>query len=121
LNLLQGDWHQGIEERFDIVVSNPPYIPSAVIDTLEIEVAQHDPRLALDGGHDGLDAYRTLLEALPHLLKPDGLFAFEFGIGQSDALLAMAQAVSGLTHLRIIKDLSNLDRVLLGSFVPSGD
>ncbi|GBF57547.1 release factor glutamine methyltransferase [Candidatus Phycosocius bacilliformis] len=115
LDLRQGDWHHGIDERFDIVVSNPPYIPSDVIETLQEEVRLHDPRLALDGGSDGLDPYRTLFEALPGLLKPEGLFAFEFGIDQANVIMAMAQAVPELTNLRVIKDLSNIDRVIMGT------
>ena len=115
IELRVGDWHQGIDERFDIVVSNPPYIPSAVIDTLQDEVRLHDPRLALDGGDDGLDPYRILFSALPEVLKPSGVFAFEFGIGQADAVMALAQSVSGLINLRVIKDLSDIDRVIFGT------
>jgi len=115
IELRVGDWHQGIDERFDIVVSNPPYIPSAVIDTLQDEVRLHDPRLALDGGEDGLNPYRILFSALPEVLKPSGVFAFEFGIGQADAVMALAQSVSGLINLRVIKDLSDIDRVIFGT------
>jgi release factor glutamine methyltransferase len=115
IELRVGDWHQGVDERFDIVVSNPPYIPSAVIDTLQDEVRLHDPRLALDGGDDGLDPYRILFSALPEVLKPSGVFAFEFGIGQADAVMALAQSVSGLINLRVIKDLSDIDRVIFGT------
>jgi release factor glutamine methyltransferase len=115
IELRVGDWHQGVDERFDIVVSNPPYIPSAVIDTLQDEVRLHDPRLALDGGDDGLNPYRILFSALPEVLKPSGVFAFEFGIGQADAVMALAQSVSGLINLRVIKDLSDIDRVIFGT------
>ena len=115
IELRVGDWHQGVDERFDIVVSNPPYIPSAVIDTLQDEVRLHDPRLALDGGDDGLDPYRILFSALPEVLKPSGVFAFEFGIGQADAVMALAQSVPGLINLRVIKDLSDIDRVIFGT------
>jgi len=116
VDLRLGDWHQDLDERFDIVVSNPPYIPSAVIDTLQDEVRLHDPRLALDGGEDGLDPYRILFSALPEVLKPSGVFAFEFGIGQADAAMALAQSVPGLINLRVIKDLSDIDRVIFGTF-----
>jgi release factor glutamine methyltransferase len=117
LSLQQGDWHHGLDEQFDIVVANPPYIPSHVIDTLEDEVRVHDPRLALDGGPDGLDPYRVLFAALPNLLKPGGMFAFEFGIGQSLAMLALAGSVTGLGKMHIIKDLSDIDRVVIGTRV----
>jgi release factor glutamine methyltransferase len=115
LTLQQGDWHYGLnDERFDIVVSNPPYIPSHVIETLQEDVRGYDPRIALDGGSDGLDPYRILFRALPGLLKPGAMFAFEFGIGQSLAMLALAGAVSQLTNVSIIKDLSDIDRVVIG-------
>ena len=115
VDLRLGDWHQGLDEQFDIVVSNPPYIPSAVIDSLQDEVRLHDPRLALDGGEDGLDPYRILFAALPKVLKPSGVFAFEFGIDQADAVMALAQSVPGLINLRVIKDLSDIDRVIFGT------
>lgn len=115
VDLRLGDWHQGLDEQYDIVVSNPPYIPSAVIDSLQDEVRLHDPRLALDGGEDGLDPYRILFAALPKVLKPSGVFAFEFGIDQADAVMALAQSVPGLINLRVIKDLSDIDRVIFGT------
>jgi release factor glutamine methyltransferase len=115
VQLRQGDWHHGLDEMFDIVVANPPYIPSHVIDTLEEEVRVHDPRLALDGGPDGLVPYRVLFAALPSLLKSGGMFAFEFGIGQSHAMLALAGSVGGLAKVQIIKDLSDIDRVVIGT------
>ena len=115
LSLQHGDWHYGLDEKFDIVVSNPPYIPSHVIETLQDDVRHYDPRIALDGGKDGLDPYRILFRALPSLLKPGGMFVFEFGIGQSLAMLALAGAVPQLRDVAIIKDLSDIDRVVIGS------
>jgi release factor glutamine methyltransferase len=114
IDLREGDWVKDISEEFDIVVANPPYIPSHVIDTLEDEVRIHDPRLALDGGPDGLAPYRVLFGALRTVLKKGGMFAFEFGIGQSHAMLALAGNAGGLSELRIIKDLSNIERVIVG-------
>ena len=115
ISLQLGDWHHGIGEKFDIVVSNPPYIPSAVIETLQDDVRHFDPRVALDGGVDGLGPYRVLFAALPSLLTPGGMFAFEFGMGQSLAMLAMAGAVPQLHNVNIIKDLSDIDRVICGT------
>jgi release factor glutamine methyltransferase len=116
LSLQHGDWHYGLsEERFDIVVSNPPYIPSHVVHTLQEDVRNFDPHLALDGGKDGLEPYRILFNALPSLLKPGGMFAFEFGIGQTLAMLALSGSVPALTNVAIIKDLSDMDRVVIGS------
>jgi len=74
------------EERFDLIVSNPPYIPSAEIATLQPEVRDHDPRGALDGGADGLDFYRRLAAEAKPLLKPGGKLMLEFGAGQADAI-----------------------------------
>jgi release factor glutamine methyltransferase len=118
LSLRHGDWHYDLDERFDIVVSNPPYIPSAVIDTLDDEVRHHDPRIALDGGEDGLAPYRILFGALPSLLKPNGLFVFEFGIDQGPEMLKLAGLIQGLRNVRLIKDLSDIDRVVIGHFTP---
>jgi release factor glutamine methyltransferase len=115
LELRQGDWHHELDEAFDVVVSNPPYIPSHVIETLQEEVRHHDPRIALDGGDDGLAPYRILFHALPDLLRPGGMFAFEFGQGQGPQLLEMAQRVPDLMNLRLIKDLSDIDRVIIGN------
>ena len=85
------DWTQGIKGMFDVIVANPPYIPSAEIDTLQAEVARHEPREALDGGPDGLDAYRVILPALTRPLAEDGIAVLEFGMGQAAAVAEMAQ------------------------------
>lgn len=112
--LLHGDWTTGLgSDSFDLVVSNPPYIPTAVIDTLEPEVRDHEPRLALDGGADGLDAYRELAPEILRVLKPGGLFAVEIGYDQSQAVEALFRA-AGATEVRTVKDLSTHDRVVLG-------
>jgi release factor glutamine methyltransferase len=84
------DWAEALDGRFDIVVSNPPYIRSAVIDTLDADVREHDPKLALDGGSDGLDAYRTVLKQAERLLAPGGLLALEIGYDQEDDLRRLA-------------------------------
>ena len=77
------------DERFDLIVSNPPYIPSAEIETLQPEVREHDPRSALDGGADGLDFYHRLAAEAGAFLKPDGKLMLEFGEGQADAISAI--------------------------------
>ena len=93
LALLRGDWTAGLADgEFDLVVSNPPYIASHVIETLEPEVAVHEPRLALDGGPDGLDAYRVLAPEILRVLKPSGVFAVEIGHDQKDAVEALFKA-----------------------------
>ena len=75
--------------RFDLIVSNPPYIPTTDIDRLEPEVRDFDPRNALDGGADGLDVYRTLIPAAPEFLNPAGWMLVEVGIGQAPAVVEL--------------------------------
>ena len=112
--LLRGDWTAGLgDEGFDLVVSNPPYIASHVIETLEPEVRDHEPRLALDGGPDGLDAYRLLAPEILRVLKPGGMFAVEIGYDQSADVEALFRA-AGASNVRTIKDLSTHDRVVTG-------
>ncbi|MGD9867829.1 MAG: protein-(glutamine-N5) methyltransferase, release factor-specific, partial [Hyphomicrobiales bacterium] len=87
----EGDWLEGIDGRFDLVVSNPPYIPSGDIAGLEPEVARHDPAAALDGGPDGLDAYRRILPGLARVLGPGATALLEIGAGQESAVRAIAR------------------------------
>lgn len=114
----KGNWVEGIDEEFDIVVSNPPYIPSKDIETLDVDVKNYDPILALDGGEDGLEPYRILFENLPHILKKGGVFAFEFGINQANSIKEMAQSQKELHEIHILKDLSNIERVIIGTRRP---
>ena len=110
----RGNWTEGLADAsFDIVVSNPPYIASEVIETLEPEVKDHEPRVALDGGTDGLDAYRHLAPEILRVLKPGGLFAVEIGYDQKDAVEALFNEV-GAGDVWTIKDLSTNDRVVVG-------
>lgn len=113
LELREGHWADGLNDRFDLVVSNPPYIPSADIAGLAPEVARYEPRLALDGGADGLAAYRTIAEALPRLLKPAGAFALEVGLGQAESVSALLEA-AGLSTGEPRRDLSGIPRVVVG-------
>lgn len=111
--LRSGNWSNNITETFDFVVSNPPYIPTGDIDGLEPEVAQFEPRLALDGGADGLDAYRLIIGQLPALLSPGGGFAFEVGRGQAEAVRALAEAQGFVTATPRL-DLAGIARVVSG-------
>lgn len=113
LELVSGDWSEDIDERFDLVVSNPPYIPTADINGLAPEVSRYEPRLALDGGEDGLAAYRLITAALPGLLKPGAPFALEVGFDQADAVQTLAQA-AGLTVEESRRDLAGVPRVVVG-------
>jgi release factor glutamine methyltransferase len=121
LALLRGDWTEGLgAETFDVVVANPPYIPSADIETLDPEVRDFEPRLALDGGEDGLNAYRLLAPEILRVLKPDGVFAVEIGWDQSAAVEALFRA-AGAEDVRTRKDLADKDRVVGGAKKPLGN
>jgi release factor glutamine methyltransferase len=104
---------------FDVIVSNPPYIASAEIDGLEPEVVRHEPRLALDGGADGLDAYRQIAPLIASMLKPNGLWAVEVGRGQADQVRGIAEA-AGLMVNAITLDLNGVARVVSGGQVSGG-
>ncbi|WP_454812521.1 peptide chain release factor N(5)-glutamine methyltransferase [Labrys neptuniae] len=108
------NWTEGLEDKFDLIVSNPPYIPSADIAGLEPEVRQHDPLLALDGGTDGLDAYRAIVADAPRLLRPGGLLVFELGIGQEDAVAALMRQAGFEMIGPARKDLGGVARALAG-------
>jgi release factor glutamine methyltransferase len=108
-----GDWGKQLEGTFDLIVSNPPYIEAGAIETLMPEVARYEPRIALDGGGDGLDAYRALAPDVARLLAPGGGFAFEIGQGQGEAVAALAQA-AGLKVLGQRADLAGIARVVYG-------
>lgn len=114
-SLLRGDWTFGLGDAgFDLVVSNPPYVATHEIETLDPEVREHDPHLALDGGADGLDAYRALAPEILRLLKPGGVFAVEIGSTQSAAVEALFRE-AGAEGVRTAKDLANRDRVVAGT------
>lgn len=107
-----GDWGAGLEERFDVITANPPYIPDGAIDGLEPEVARFEPRLALAGGPDGLDCYRALAPDLARLLVPGGLAALEVGMGQAGEVAAIL-AAAGLRIEAVRRDLAGVERCVL--------
>lgn len=98
----------------DILVSNPPYIPSKTVDTLDPWIRDHEPRLALDGGEDGLDYYRAFLTDAIMVLKSGGGIFFEIGDEQGPALQSMLED-SGFTDVKILKDYAGKDRYALGT------
>lgn len=99
------------DKKYDIIVSNPPYIESDVIQTLQKEVRDYEPHLALDGGADGLLFYRRIIEIAPKLLNKDGIIAFEIGYNQGEAVSSM---MSAFNNVQVIKDLCGNDRVVTG-------
>lgn len=109
--VLVGDWAEAVRGPFDLVVSNPPYIPSGHIDGLEVDVRAHDPRAALDGGADGLTAYAAIARALPGLLAPGGVCVLELGIGQEEAVSGLLRG-AGLVPAPARRDLGGIARAL---------
>lgn len=108
-SVVRGRWCDGLADRFDLIVSNPPYIPAADLSGLEREVGLHDPRLALDGGADGLDAYRAIFSAAPRVVAAGGIVAVEFGMGQAADVARLAQA-QGFRKIGAERDLGGRDR-----------
>jgi release factor glutamine methyltransferase len=118
LALMRSDWTTLLgDATFDLVVSNPPYIASEVIETLEPEVRDHEPRLALEGGADGLDHYRLLAPEILRVLKPGGQFAVEIGYDQKQAVEALFRE-AGALGVHTVRDLSDKDRVVAGMKKP---
>jgi release factor glutamine methyltransferase len=108
----RGDWDQGLAGPFDLILSNPPYIPSREIPSLAPEVSAYDPRRALDGGEDGLDAYRVLAPAIARLLAPKGRAVVELGKGLADEVTGLMSA-AGLEALERRRDLADVERCLV--------
>ena len=110
---IHSDLFTNVEGTFDIIVSNPPYIETKVIEGLEEEVRCHEPYMALNGGEDGLVFYRKIIEQSEQYLNKDGFLCFEIGYNQGDAVKQYMED-KGFTQCRIIKDLAGLDRVVIG-------
>lgn len=111
----QGDlWEPVGDERFDLIVSNPPYVPTDVIPTLEPEVRCGEPYAALDGGEDGLVFYRRIMKEAAGHLKPSGIIIVESGFDEAAQIAALMQDQK-LRGIRTVKDYGGLDRVVLGA------
>ncbi len=101
-------WAEPISRSFDFVVANPPYIPSSEIESLAPEVARYDPRAAIDGGDDGLAAYREIIAGLEHILVPGGWAVFEVGAGQAARVSAMLGRSNGEVHFGDVRQWPDL-------------
>lgn len=116
VRVLQGNLGDPVPERylgrFDLVVSNPPYVPTDVLAGIPREVSDYEPTLALDGGADGLDLFRPLVAWAARALRPGGAFACELHEGHLDEAAALARA-AGLEHTRVVADLAGRPRVLV--------
>jgi release factor glutamine methyltransferase len=110
VTFILSDWFDSVEGQFDIIISNPPYIESCDIPTLQAEVKNYDPHSALDGGADGLGPYRLILPQIRNYLKKGGLLALEHGAGQCGRIAEIARG-AGFTDYRVIRDLGGHDRV----------
>lgn len=114
-----GNWLSDLRGQFDVILANPPYIADSEIDGLDPEVAHYEPRTALAGGPDGLDAYRGLADILPRLLRPPGYAFLELGKGQETDVTKIFTS-AGLRILRVVPDLAGIPRCLVvGLAAPS--
>lgn len=112
-DMFQSGYFEGKKESFDIIVSNPPYIPTEEIEKLQSEVRFHDPFMALDGKEDGLYFYRIIAKNAGEYLKPGGFLACEIGCDQGEDVKKMFESC-GFSDVKVIKDLAGLDRVVSG-------
>lgn len=114
LKFVESDLYERVEDKFDIIVSNPPYIPTGVIETLMTEVREHEPRLALDGSEDGLIFYRRIINESRAYLKGGGMLFFEIGFDQGAAVRELMEQ-AGFLEVKVTKDYADLDRVVSGT------
>lgn len=112
LSVIKSDLFENIKRDYEIIVSNPPYIETEVLKTLQTEVSEYEPKLALDGGEDGLDFYRKIIKESPKHLKEDGVLGLEIGYNQGKAVSELMRPF--FYNIEIIKDLGGNDRVVIG-------
>lgn len=112
---VQSDLFENIEGKYDVIVSNPPYIPTKVIETLEAEVRDYDPMNALDGKEDGLHFYRRIVDKAGEYLYPGGMLFFEIGHDQAEDVKSLMME-AGYVDVSVCKDLGGLDRVVYGTY-----
>lgn len=111
INILKSDLFENVKGKFDLIYSNPPYIKTDEIDKLQIEVREYEPRLALDGGSDGLIFYRKIIEKAPNYLRKGGFLVFEIGHDEANDIFKLMEKNF---KVEVFKDLNSLDRVILG-------
>ena len=107
VNFVLSDMFEKVEGKFDVIVSNPPYIPTKDIETLDAKVKDFEPRLALDGAEDGLKFYRIIAKELDSHLKDGGVFLCEFGINQAEDIKSIFEAFD----VEILKDIEGKERI----------
>lgn len=116
LTLIQSDVFEKVEGQFDLIVSNPPYIESRVIETLMPEVKEHEPLIALDGSEDGLKFYRQIVSEGRRFLKRGGMLFFEIGYNQAQEVSRLMRE-AGFLEVQVVKDFAGNDRVVFGTFI----
>ena len=114
-HFLQSDLFEKVEGKFEIIVSNPPYIASAEVDRLMPEVRDHEPRMALDGTEDGLEFYRRIIAEAGQYLVSSGMLFFEIGYDQGQAVSELMRT-EGYCEVQVVQDYAGLDRVVLGTY-----
>lgn len=111
---LESDLFEKVEGTFDMIVSNPPYIPTSVVETLMPEVRDHEPRLALDGSEDGLEFYRRITQECGRYLTKGGMLLLEIGYDQGEAVAGLMEQ-AGFLDIQVKKDYAGMDRVVSGT------
>lgn len=111
IKIINSDLFSNINEKFDLIYSNPPYIKSCEIENLQVEVRDYEPRLALDGGEDGLFFYRSIIKSSPEFLNHKGFLVFEIGHDEAEDICNL---MKDKFEVEVYKDLNNLDRVVVG-------
>lgn len=111
IKIINSDLFSNINEKFDLIYSNPPYIKSSEIENLQVEVKDYEPRLALDGGEDGLFFYRSIIKSSPEFLNHKGFLVFEIGHDEAEDICNL---MKDKFKVEVYKDLNNLDRVVVG-------
>ena len=111
IKIIKSDLFSNINEKFDLIYSNPPYIKSCEIENLQVEVKDYEPRLALDGGEDGLFFYRSIIKSSPEFLNHKGFLVFEIGHDEAEDICNL---MKDKFEVEVYKDLNNLDRVVVG-------
>lgn len=112
VTFVKSDLFENIKEKYDVIISNPPYIPTGDIDTLMEEVRDHEPHLALDGSNDGLKFYRKICKQSADYLKEKGKIFLEIGYNQGETVLNLLKE-NGFINIKVLKDLSGNDRMVI--------
>jgi release factor glutamine methyltransferase len=117
IRLLEGAWFSPLPQdvQIDALVSNPPYIPTAIVEALAVEVRCHEPQLALDGGSDGLQSIHVLIQEAPRCLKPGGFWGIEVMAGQADTVISCLEKTGDYEHIDSVNDLAGIARFVTAS------